>query len=472
MKPEERMLMQSDKLHEECGVFGFYDNDGFDVAHMTYFGLYALQHRGQESAGIAVVGENGEFNCYKNMGLVSDVFTESILKELTGNIAIGHVRDSTKGGSNRENSQPLATRYVKGTLALAYNGNLINSGKLRKKFEENGAIFHTTVDSEVIMYELAQERIKTHSIENAMLEAMNNLEGAYSVVLMSPRKLIGARDPHGFRPLCIGKIKNSYILSSETCALENLGAEFVRDVEPGEVVVIDKNGLRSLKSPKAQKRASICIFEHVYFARPDSEIQGASVYEMRKLMGRRLAKDFPVEADLVFGVPDSGLCAALGYAEESGISYGDGFIKNRYIGRTFIQPTQEQREQAVNIKLNVVKKAVRGKKVVMVDDSIVRGTTCANIIKALKAAGALEVHLRISSPPFLWPCFFGTDVPSRDVLMAVKYSIEEMCEKVGADSLGFLSVEAIEDIAKNMDCDYCDGCFTGKYPMDVSKISE
>lgn len=472
MNTEERMLIQNDKLHEECGVFGFYDNDGFDVAHMTYFGLYALQHRGQESAGIAVVSEDGGFHSYKNMGLVSDVFTENILKELTGNIAIGHVRDSTKGGSNRENSQPLAVRYVKGTLALAYNGNLINSAQLREKFEKNGAIFHTTVDSEVIMYELAQERTKSHSIETAMLAAMDNLEGAYSVVLMSPRKLIGARDPHGFRPLSIGKIKNSYILSSETCAFENLGAEFVRDVEPGEVVVIDKNGLRSLKSPRAQKKASICIFEHVYFARPDSEIQGASVYEMRKLMGRRLAKDFPVDADLVFGVPDSGLCAALGYAEGSGIAYGDGFIKNRYIGRTFIQPTQEQREQAVNIKLNVVKKAVRGKRVVMVDDSIVRGTTCANIIKALKAAGALEVHVRISSPPFLWPCFFGTDVPSRDVLMAVKYSVEEMRDMVGADSLGFLSVDAIKDIAKNMDCDYCDGCFTGKYPMDVPKISE
>ena len=466
MSTEFENVYQSEKLQEECGVFGFYDNDGFDVAHMTYFGLFALQHRGQESAGIAV-NDDGVFKCHKDMGLVPDVFNEKKLQELKGTVAVGHVRSCVKSEAIRENAQPLVNRYVKGTLALAHNGTLLNGAELREKLEKNGAIFHTTIDSEVMMYVLAQERIRSHSIEQAMINAMESLKGAYSIVLMSPRKLMGARDPHGLRPLCIGKMKNSYILSSETCALENLGAEFVREVEPGEVVVIDQNGLRSIKREDAQKRAQICIFEHVYFARPDSEIQGASVHEMRKLMGKHLAKDHPVDADLVFGVPDSGLCAALGYAEESGIPYGDGFVKNRYIGRTFIQPTQAQREQSVNIKLNVVKNAVRGKRVVMVDDSIVRGTTCANIIRSLKDAGALEVHLRISSPPFMWQCFFGTDIPSRDVLMAVKYSVEEMREIIGADSLGFLSVEALGEIAKNMNCDYCDGCFTGKYPIEI-----
>lgn len=460
-----------DKAHEECGVFGIYDNDGFDVARITYYGLYALQHRGQESAGIAV-NNDGEFLCHKDLGLVPEVFSDLILNNLKGTIAVGHVRYSTKGGNFRENAQPLVNKYVKGTLALAHNGNLINSGKLRDALEQNGAIFHTSIDSEVIMYKLAQERIRSHSIEQAMLRVMDSLEGAYSVVLMSPRKLMGARDPYGFRPLCIGKLQNSYILSSETCALDNLGAEFIREVEPGEVVVIDGDGIRSLKSEKAQKKAKICIFEHIYFARPDSEIQGASVYEMRKLMGRHLAKDYPVEADLVFGVPDSGLCAAIGYSEEAGIPYGYGFVKNRYIGRTFIQPSQSQREQSVNIKLNVVKDAVCGKRVVMVDDSIVRGTTCAKIIRALKAAGAKEVHLRISAPPFLWPCYFGTDIPSRDCLMAVKYSVEEIRQQIGADSLGFLSLDAVKEIAKNMDSDYCEGCFSGKYPVPVPEEAD
>ncbi len=455
-----------DKAHEECGVFGIFDNDGFDVARITYYGLYALQHRGQESAGIAV-NNNGEFLCHKDLGLVPEVFSDLILNNLKGSIAVGHVRYSTKGGNQRENAQPLVNKYVKGTLALAHNGNLINGGTLRDALEQNGAIFHTSIDSEVIMYKLAQERIRSHSVEQAMIQVMDSLEGAYSVVLMSPRKLIGARDPYGFRPLCIGKLQNSYILSSETCALDNLGAEFIREVEPGEVVVIDKEGIRSLKSNKAQERAKICIFEHIYFSRPDSAIQGASVYKMRKLMGKHLAKDYPVEADLVFGVPDSGLCAAIGYSEGSGIPYGYGFVKNRYIGRTFIQPNQSQREQSVNIKLNVVKEAVYGKRVVMVDDSIVRGTTCAKIIRALKKAGATEVHLRISSPPFLWPCYFGTDIPSRKDLMAVKYSVEEIRQQIGADSLGFLSLDAVRDIASNMNCDYCDGCFSGKYPVPV-----
>lgn len=469
MKDSLRQDLLQDKLHEECGVFGFYDNDGFDVAHMTYYALYALQHRGQESAGMAL-NKDREFSLYKDSGLVPEVFTERILNSLEGTISVGHVRYSTKGGNYRENAQPLVNHYVKGTLALAHNGNLINSNILRDKLKKEGALFHTTMDSEVIMYEIAQQRIKSKSIEEAVLGVMDSIKGAYSIVLMSPEKLIGARDPHGLRPLSIGKLENSYVLSSETCAFENIGASFVRDVEPGEVVWIDKGGLHSIKHKNASKKASICIFEYVYFARPDSVIQGASVYEMRKLMGRHLAKDFPVEADLVCGVPDSGLCAAIGYAEESKIPYGKGFIKNKYIGRTFIKPTQSERETAVNIKLNVLKNSVEGKRVVVVDDSIVRGTTSANIIRDLKKAGAKEVHFRISSPPFLWPCYFGTDIPSRDCLMGVQYSVEEMCKIIGADSLGFLSMEALDEIAANLNCDYCHGCFTGHYPMDVSDV--
>lgn len=460
-----------DKVNEECGVFGIYDVDGHDVARITYYGLFALQHRGQESAGIAV-NDDGEMYCHKDLGLVPDVFNDITLGQLKGTIAVGHVRYSTKGGNTRENAQPLVNKYVKGSLALAHNGNLVNSKELRDELEQSGAIFHTTIDSEVIMYKIAQCRVRSHSIENAVLDVMKSIRGAYSMVLMSPRKLIGARDPLGMRPLCIGKLDNSYILSSETCALENLGAEFVREVKPGEVVVIDENGLRSLMSEDAAERGKICIFEYIYFARPDSEIQGASVYEMRKLMGAYLAREYPVDADLVFGVPDSGLCAALGYAEESGIPNGMGFIKNRYIGRTFIQPTQSQRETSVNIKLNVLKSSVEGKRVVMVDDSIVRGTTCAKIIKQLKQAGAKEVHLRISSPPFLWPCYFGTDIPSRKDLMAPWHTVDEMRDIVGADSLGFLSLDAIKKIAENINCDYCDACFSGQYPMEVPEEAD
>jgi len=462
-------VIVDDKLKEECGVFGIYDNDGFDVARLAYYGLYGLQHRGQESAGIAV-NDDGVFHCHKDLGLVPDVFNDEILKKMPGTIAVGHVRDTTKGGNFRENAQPLVYKYVKGTLALAHNGNLINSGELRDEFQRNGAIFHTTLDSEVMMYKIAQERIATHSVERALLNMMDYVQGAYSVVMMSPRKLLGARDPHGLRPLSIGKLENSYVLSSESCVFDNIGAEYVRDVEPGEVVWIDKDGLHSIRHEKAMKKANICVFEYVYNARPDSVIHGASVYEVRKAMGHQLAKEFPVEADMVFGVPDSGLCAAIGYAEESGLPYGKGFIKNKYIGRTFILPTQEQREAAVNIKLNVLKSSVCGKRVVMVDDSIVRGTTCVNIIRALKDAGAKEVHMRVSSPPFLWPCYFGTNIPSRDCLMAVKYSVEEIRQKIGADSLAFLSIEGLREATKSLNCDYCQACFTGKYPMEVPEI--
>ncbi len=456
----------SGEAKEECGVFGFYDNDGFDVARLTYYGLYGLQHRGQQSAGIAVNDDN-TFHCYKDLGLVPDVFNDRILNSLKGTISVGHVRHSTKGGNKLENTQPLVYQYVKGTLALAYNGNLINGSQLREEFMKEGAIFHTTIDPEVMMYKIAQERIKTHAVERAVLNMMDYIHGAYALVMMSPRKLIGARDPYGLHPLSIGKLENSYVLSSETCVFDNIGAEFIRDVEPGEVVWVDKDGLHSIKHKSALEKAKICVFEYVYTARPDSFIQGSSVYEVRKAMGHQLAKEHPVEADLVFGVPDSGLCAAIGYAEESGLPYGKGFIKNKYIGRTFILPTQAQREAAVNIKLNVLKNSVAGKRVVMIDDSIVRGTTCANIIRALKEAGAKEVHMRVSSPPFLWPCFFGTDIPSRDCLMAVKYSVEEIREKIGADSLGYLSVEGLREATKDLKCDYCQACFTGEYPMEV-----
>ncbi len=463
---KQESVMVSDKLKEECGVFGFYDNDGFDVARLTYYGLYGLQHRGQQSAGIAVNDDN-VFHCHKDLGLVPDIFNDRILSNLKGTISVGHVRYSTKGGNKRENAQPLVYQYVKGTLALAYNGNLINASELRDEFQRNGAIFHTSIDPEVMMYKIAQERIKTHAIERAVLNMMDYVHGAYSLVLMSPRKLIGARDPYGLHPLSIGKLENSYVLSSETCVFDNIGAEFIRDVEPGEVVWIDKDGLHSIRHEKALDRARICVFEYVYNARPDSVIQGASVYEVRKAMGHQLAKEHPVDADLVFGVPDSGLCAAIGYAEESGLPYGKGFIKNKYVGRTFILPTQAQREAAVNIKLNVLRNSVEGKRVVMIDDSIVRGTTCANIIRALKDAGAKEVHMRVSSPPFLWPCYFGTDIPSRDCLMAVKYSVEEIREKIGADSLGYLSIDGLKEATKPLNCDYCQACFTGTYPMEV-----
>ncbi|MBZ4647063.1 MAG: amidophosphoribosyltransferase [Petroclostridium sp.] len=454
-----------DKLNEECGVFGIYDNDGHDCARLTYYGLYALQHRGQESCGIAV-NDDGTIIYHKDMGLVPEVFNDVILNHLKGQIAVGHVRYSTTGASLRENAQPLVTKYVKGTLTVAHNGNLVNAAEIRSELEKSGAIFQTTIDSEVIAYLIARERVRCGSIEDAVAQMMKQVRGSYSLVVMSPRKLIGARDPYGIRPLSIGKLENSYILASETCALDSINAEFVRDVEPGEVVVIDKNGLRSLKS-NCIGRSNLCIFEFIYFARPDSIIEGASVYETRKEAGRILAKEHPVEADLVIGVPDSGVSAAVGYAEESGIPYGEGLIKNRYIGRTFIQPEQSQREKGVKIKLNVLKSSVEGKRIVMVDDSIVRGTTSGRIVQMLKDAGAKEVHMRISSPPFKWPCYFGTDIPSRKQLVASTHSIEEIRQIVGADSLGYLSIEGLSKMAIGARCGFCKACFSGEYPMEV-----
>ena len=456
-----------DGLHEECGVFGAYDFDGEDVASTIYYGLFALQHRGQESCGIAVSdtnGPKGKVMSYKDMGLVNEVFNPENLEKLKGNIGVGHVRYSTAGSSVRENAQPLVLNYVKGTLGMAHNGNLLNAVELREELSYTGAIFQTTIDSEVIAYLIARERLKVGTVEEAVKNAMLKIKGAYSRVVMSPRKLIGARDPFGFKPLCIGKRDNTYFLSSETCALDTVGAEFVRDVLPGEVVTITSKGIESDTS-LCQKNTARCIFEYIYFARPDSKIDGMGVYESRINAGRILAKTHPVDADLVVGVPESGNPAALGFSLESGIPYGNAFIKNNYVGRTFIKPKQAQRESSVKVKLNVLKEAVAGKRVVMIDDSIVRGTTSARIVSLLKNSGAKEVHVRISSPPFKHPCYFGTDIPSEDQLIATGKTVDEICKIIGADSLGYLEVDRLSEMICG-GTGFCDACFTGNYPMD------
>ena len=460
-----------DRLHEECGVFGIYDFDGNDVASTIYYGLFALQHRGQESCGIAVSdtnGPKGKASILKGMGLVNEVFVQEDLEKLTGNIGIGHVRYSTAGSSTRENAQPLLLNYIKGTLGLAHNGNLINTPELRRELERTGAIFQTTIDSEVIAYHIARERVNTHNVEQAVNLAMRKIKGAYSLIIMSPRKLIGARDPFGFKPLCIGKRDNAYILASETCALDTISAEYVRDVEPGEIVTITKDGIvsdTSLCIPK--KMEARCIFEYIYFARPDSIIDSVSVYNSRITAGKYLALDSPVEADVVVGVPESGNAAALGYSLQSGIPYGTAFVKNGYVGRTFIKPKQSNRESSVKVKLNVLKEAVNGKRVIMIDDSIVRGTTSGRIVKMLREAGACEVHVRISSPPFLHECYFGTDIPSREQLIAYHHSIQEICEIIGADPLGYLKQERLKKMVN--DLSICTGCFDGNYPLEPPK---
>ena len=455
-------------LHEECGVFGIYDISGSDVAHTVYYGLLSLQHRGQESCGIAVSDTSepkGRVLSSKGMGLVNEVFTGDEVDKLPGNIGIGHVRYSTAGSSTRENAQPLVLEYVKGTLALAHNGNLTNSPELRDKLAYTGAIFQTTIDSELIAYLVARERLESSSVEEAVSRAMKGLHGAYSLVIMSPRKLIGARDPYGFRPLVLGKRDKAWIFASETCALDTVGAEYVRDVEPGEIVTITSEGEvisdRSNCLPK--DKHGHCIFEYIYFARPDSTIDGISVYESRIKAGKYLYEDDPIEADVVAGVPESGNVAALGYSMASGIPFGQVFVKNSYIGRTFIKPGQKRREDSVMVKLNAMKSAVAGKRVVIVDDSIVRGTTSDRIISMLREAGASEVHMRISSPPFLWPCFFGTDVPAREQLIAYNRNVEQIREKIGADTLSYLKLERLSELVSNK-IGICKGCFTGIYP--------
>ena len=459
-------------LHEECGVFGMYDFDGNDVASSIYYGLFALQHRGQESCGIAVSetsGPKGKVTSYKGMGLVNEVFDGEGLGNMKGDIGVGHVRYSTAGESTRENAQPLVLNYVKGTLALAHNGNLINAKELKKDLEYTGAIFQTTIDSEVIAYHIARERLQSKTAEEAVRRACMKLKGAYALVVASPRKLIGARDPFGFKPLCIGKRDNAYILASETCALDTIGATFVRDVLPGEVVTITpEKGIESdMEMAPPKEKEARCIFEYIYFARPDSHIDGVSVYASRVRAGQFLAMDSPVEADLVTGVPESGNAAALGYSLQSGIPYGTAFVKNGYVGRTFIKPKQSSRESSVQIKLNVLKEAVAGKRVVMIDDSIVRGTTSDRIVRMLRDAGATEVHARISSPPFLWPCYFGTDIPEREQLIAYNRSIEDIRKIIGADSLGYLGMERLDEMVDGLPI--CRGCFNGIYPMEPPK---
>jgi amidophosphoribosyltransferase len=463
------MENESSALHEECGVFGIYDFDGADVASSIYYGLFALQHRGQESCGIAVSethGPKGKVTTYKGMGLVNEVFTEEQLEKMPGDIGVGHVRYSTAGASTRENAQPLVLNYVKGTLGLAHNGNLINANELKQELAYTGAIFQTTIDSEVIAYLIARERLNSATVEEAVVRAMAKLKGSYSLVVMSPRKLIGARDPHGFRPLCIGKRDHSYILASETCALETVGAEYVRDVLPGEVVTITpEHGIESnLEMCLPENEQARCVFEYIYFARPDSRIDGVSVYNARLQSGRFLAIDDPVEADIVVGVPESGNAAAMGYSMQSGIPYGTAFVKNSYVGRTFIKPKQSSRESSVRVKLNVLGDAVKGKRVIMIDDSIVRGTTSDKIVSMLKKAGAKEVHVKISSPPFLWPCYFGTDIPAREQLIAYNRSVEDIRRIIGADTLSYLKEERLSEMVEGLGI--CSGCFTGKYPME------
>lgn len=457
-----------DSIHEECGVFGVFDSALSNVARTTYFALYALQHRGQESCGIAV-NEDGVFRSHRALGLVPEVFTADVLEKLgQGRIAVGHVRYSTTGNVNVSNAQPLVVRHVKGSMALAHNGNLTNALELRREFELEGAIFHGSSDTEVIAYAITKARLKTGSIEEAVESAMKRIKGAYSLVIMSPQKLIAARDPEGFRPLCMGRTPDgAVVFASESCALDSVGASFVRDVRPGEIVVVSEEGIRFIETHCAG-RGHMCVFEFVYFARPDSVIAGSSVQDARLRAGAYLALEHPIQADVVIGVPDSGLDAALGYSRQSGIPYGVGFIKNRYVGRSFIQPTQGQREDAVKVKLNAVRSVVEGRRVVMIDDSIVRGTTSARIVRLLREAGAKEVHMLVSSPPFRNPCYFGTDIDSRENLIACRLnSVEEIAREIGVDSLGYLSVESVRKIARGADCDFCTGCFTGDYPAEV-----
>ncbi len=458
-------MREAQKPHEECGVFGIYDKSrSLDCAQLTYYALYALQHRGQESCGI-VTCDGEDFNTQKGAGLVPEVFGDGIPSSMKGHMAVGHVSFVAHRDSQKMNTQPIVTKYIKGLLAVAGNGGLENHNKLVNELEQNGAIFHSDTDAEIISYLMAWERISSGSIENALAKVMERLSGAYSLVIMTPRKLIAARDPYGIRPLCMGKIGEAVVFASETAALKAVGAEYVRDVEPGEIVILSDNGLSSKRGLAGKHRPRPCIFEYIYFARPDSVIDGQSVYEVRRRAGAVLGRETGVAADIVVGVPDSGLCAAVGYSEASGIPYGIGIVKNRYIGRTFIQPDTDARQKSIEIKLTALEAAVKGKRVVLVDDSIIRGTTSAKLIGLLKEAGAAEVHMRVSSPPFLWPCFYGSDIPNKHELAANNLSCEELRRKIGADSLGYLDVEDLAKIVPELSS-YCDACFSGKYPTD------
>ena len=447
-------------IHEECGIFGIHGSRF--CASDVYYGLFSLQHRGQESCGIAT-NDDASIECVKGMGLVSDVLSSDKISNLKGDIAIGHVRYSTAGGSVPENAQPIVTQYSKGTLSIAHNGNLTNANELKRELEDKGAIFHTTTDSEVIAYLIAQKRSSNPSVEEAVKEVMGIIKGGYALLVMSPRKLIAARDPFGLKPLVMGKLDDAVIFCSETCALEAVGARFIRDIEPGEIVIVENGEVRSVDSG-LKRPMKKCVFEYIYFARPDSVIDGISVAAARREAGRILARKHPCECDIVIGVPESGIDAALGFAAESGITYEKGFVKNSYVGRTFIKPSQEQRKQAVKIKLNPISSVVNGKRVVIIDDSIVRGNTIANQVNMLRNAGAAEVHVRISSPPFMHPCYYGTDVPDEDYLIACQHSIPEICKIIGADSLGYLEPQDLDEMLGGDQFRYCDACFTGDYP--------
>ena len=458
-----------DKLKEECGIIGIYDQRNLESSQMTYYGLIALQHRGQESAGIAVNNER-VITCFKEMGLVQDVFDERIMSLLKGDMCIGHVRYSTTGESFARNAQPIMVKYSRGNVAVAHNGNLVNAWGLRREMESNGTKFITTNDSEVIANLIAQNL--DQGLEYAVTKTMDLAQGSYALVILTGDVLIGVRDKYGLRPLCLGKLENGYVFASESCALDILGAEFERDVKPGEIIMIDRdNNIKSIMVENCVKKAT-CIFEYIYFARPDSIIDGIGVYQARREMGRILAKEHPVEADVVICVPDSGTPAAHGFAEESGIPYAMGLIKNRYIGRTFIQPNQALRELSVRLKLNPMKSAVSGKRVIIVDDSIVRGTTSQKIVASLRKAGAAEVHVRISSPMVACSCYFGIDTPDKKELIGANEKLETIRDKIGADSLGYLSLEGVQEAAGGESVGYCTACFTGDYPMEIPEEVE
>ncbi len=451
-------------IHEECGVFGLISDAPVNAAEMSYYGLFALQHRGQESCGI-VVNEDGVFVSHKDTGLVNDVFTKDVLSAFPkAEMAVAHTRYATTGNASRRNCQPIEVNHQKGKMALAHNGNLSNAAKLRSELELSGAIFHSSSDTEIIAYLVTKERLVTSSIEDAVCGAVRRLEGAYSLILMSAQKLICARDPHGFRPLCYGRTPDGvYVVASENCALGAVGAEFIRDVEPGEVLIFSRGGIESRRELCGTKPTKHCIFEYIYFSRPDSVIDGVSVQSARIRAGGILAREHAVDADVVIGVPDSGLDAALGYSRASGIPYGIGLIKNKYIGRTFISPSD--RADRVRIKLAAVKEAVAGRRVVLIDDSIVRGTTSRQIVNLIRAAGAKEIHMRVSAPPFLHPCYYGTDIDSTENLIACRHTVREIAEMIGADSLGFLPVDSLHELTGNDD--YCSACFGGDYPTEI-----
>ena len=453
-------------IHEECGVFGVISQAPIQAASLAYYGLYALQHRGQESCGI-VVNDDGVFFSRKDLGLLSQVFSQEKLARFPkGTMAVGHVRYGTTGAANRGNCQPIEVNHVKGHMAIAHNGNLSNAAQLRGQLELKGAIFHTTSDTEIIAYTITRKRLTCPSIEEALSKAMDELEGAYSLVLMSPRKLICARDPYGFRPLCYGELPGGgYVAASESCALTAVGARFVRDVEPGEILVFSPEGMVARREHCGKAARRPCIFEYIYFARPDSVIDGVSIHAARLRAGRILAQEHPVQADVVVGVPDSGLDAALGFSQASGIPYGIGLLKNKYIGRTFISPGQEQRLDKVKIKLSAIGETVRGKRVVLIDDSIVRGTTSGRIVSLLREAGACEIHVRVSAPPFLNPCYYGTDIDSKENLIACSHTPEEISDMIGADSLGYLPLSKLGELIGGGNC--CDACFSGRYPTAI-----